>query len=527
MRNLILFVGLFLSVSCVNRHSIHQDYLREAEAYMERHPDSALLFLQQFSVDDCRDREQKAYYNLLLTQALDKTYRSITDAPITSALAFYRHSEDSLKKAKAFFYQGRQYSEAKEYDAAVRCYLCALTAMKQLDEPKYKALCYSHLGNANFRQGLYAKGLRYYKDAVRTFEEIKDSTNYAISLLDAGYSFLLLAKLDSAEHYTLQGLRMAELIDSKEEKQTAVRNLGIIYSERKEYQKALGLLLSVKDNIEKDDYSYFYSLSNVYVQQEQYDSAIYYAEYIIKNDSDLYGQASAYLSLYEVAKKREDWKKALAYREKYDLYADSIHEHTQTVKLEEIQVKYNNQELAHEKELLAINKQRNEWRLVGAILLVVLLLLYLLSVYKRERVKKERRILLLQQQIQENENVLTTLQHDYIKRNKEIEDLSFRYAQNNESLSAENEVMRRHLLELQQKNKEENLKLADKNKILLDELKKYKDIKTESGRHYETVTFIIQLLDNPDTAHALTPKELDAIEYFVIRLFGPMFQSRV
>jgi hypothetical protein len=71
---------------------------------------------------------------------------------------------------------------------------------------------------------------------------------------------------------------------------------------------------------------------------------------------------------------------------------------------------------------------------VGAILLVVLLLLYLLSVYKRERVKKERRILLLQQQIQENENVLTTLQHDYIKRNKEIEDLSFRYAQNNESL---------------------------------------------------------------------------------------------
>lgn len=159
------------------------------------------------------------------------------------------------------------------------------------------------------------------------------------------------------------------------------------------------------------------------------------------------------------------------------------------MKLEEIQVKYNNQELAHEKELLAINKQRNEWRLVGAILLVVLLLLYLLSVYKRERVKKERRILLLQQQIQENENVLTTLQHDYIKRNKEIEDLSFRYAQNNESLSVENEVMRRHLLELQQKNKEENLKLADKNKILLDELKKYKDIKTESGRHYETVTF--------------------------------------
>lgn len=527
MRNLILFIGLFLSVSCVDRHSIHQDYLREAEAYMERHPDSALFFLQQFSVDDCRDREQKAYYNLLLTQALDKTYRSITDAPITSALAFYQHSEDSLKKAKAFFYQGRQYSEAEEYEAAVRCYLCALTAMKPLEEPKYKALCYSHLGHANFRQGLYVKSLRCYKDAVSTFERIKDSTNYTISLLDAGYSFLLLEKLDSAEHYTLQGLRMAELIDSKEEKQTAVRYLGIIYSEQKEYQKALKLLLSIKDKIEKDDYSYYTSLSSIYGIQKQYDSAEYYASYIIKNDSDLYGQASGYLSLYEVAKKRKDWKKALAYKEKYDLYADSIYEQAQTVKLEEIQMKYDNQELAHEKELLAISKQRNEWRLGGIILLVILLLLYILSVYMREKVKKEQRILLLQQQIQENENTLITLQHDYIKRNKDIEELSFRYAQSSESLSAENEAVRRHLLELQQKNKEDNIKLADKNKTLLAELKKYKDIKIESGKHYETVTFIIQLLDNPDAVRALTPEELDAMEYFVIRLFGPMFQNRV
>ena len=88
----------------------------------------------------------------------------------------------------------------------------------------------------------------------------------------------MLAKLDSAEHYTLQGLRMAELIDSKEEKQTAVRKFGHYLFGAERISKSLGLLLSIKDNIEKDDYSYFYSLSNVYVQQEQYDSAIYYAD---------------------------------------------------------------------------------------------------------------------------------------------------------------------------------------------------------------------------------------------------------
>lgn len=424
MRNLILFIGVLLSFGGIDRHSVRHTCLRKAETHMERHPDSALLCLRQFSADDCRDKEQKARYNLLLAQASGKTSHSITDAPIALALAYDQDGADSLRKAKTFFYQGRQYSGAEKYEAAVRY-------------------------------------------------------------------------------------------------------LSMVYSEQKEYQKALDLLLSIKDEVRKDDYSFYTSLSGVYMRQEQYDSAEYYARYVIKNDSSLYGRASGYLSLYEVAKKRKDWEKALAYKEKYDCYADSIYEQKQTVKLEEIQMTYDNRELAHAKELLAINKQRNEWKLGGVIWLVILLLLYALFVCKREKMKKERRILSLQQQIRENEDTLLALRHNYAKRSKEIEELSFHYVQSNENLSAENEVVRRHLLELQLKNKEENIKLADKNKALLAELNKYKAIKTESGRHYETVIFIIQLLDNPDMARALTPKELDAIEYFVIRLFSPMFQSRV
>ena len=65
---------------------------------------------------------------------------------------------------------------------------------------------------------------------------IRDS-NYAISLLDAGYSFLLLAKLDSAEHYTLQGLRMAELIDSKEEKPVSYTHLRAHETKAKNIKK--------------------------------------------------------------------------------------------------------------------------------------------------------------------------------------------------------------------------------------------------------------------------------------------------
>lgn len=116
MRFFIWIVFTFSLTSCNHQHPMRQQYLERAEAYMEQQPDSALSLLQQLSADDCRGDAQKAYYNLLLTQALDKTCHSITDAPVASALDYYQHSEDSLRKAKAFFYQGRQYSEAKEYE---------------------------------------------------------------------------------------------------------------------------------------------------------------------------------------------------------------------------------------------------------------------------------------------------------------------------------------------------------------------------------------------------------------------------
>lgn len=526
MKYLLLLIFPFVFAGCHLSNPL-QERLERAETYMEDHPDSALSLLQQISADDCRGKKQKAYYNLLLTQALDKTYSPIADAPIASALAFYKDSNDSLRKAKAFFYQGRQYQENKEYEAATRCFLRALTAGKPLKIPKYEALCYSYLGHVNSVQGLYENSLEQYKRAADTFEEMGDSLNYAITLLDVGYGFLFLTKLDSAVYYTKRGLHIAELLNDEEEKQAALRNLGILYSQKKEYQKALDIFLAIKDEMVEEDYSFYASLIDIYIHLKEYDVAECYAESIIRNDSDLYGKATGYLSLYKVAKERKDWKKALSWREQYDLYADSIYEQVKTVKLEEIQMKYDNQELAHEKELLAISKQHNEWILESIILLVVVLLLFGIYIYRKEKDSKEQHILLLQHQIQENENSLLILQRDYIQRNKEIEELSLQYERDSKTLSVENEQVRQQLLELQQQNKEENVKLADKNMALLHELKKYKDIKTESGRYYETITFIINLLDNPDAVRVLTSEELDAIESFVVRLFGPLFQSRV
>lgn len=526
MKSLIWLMLICLLLSCGSSPVMRQ-VLEHAESCMEEYPDSALSLLQQQKVEDCNNEEQKAHYNLLLTQALDKATCSIDDAPIASALAFYAHSNDSLKKAKAFYYQGRQYEDRKEYEASAQCLLRALTALKPLDVPKYEALCYAHLGHVNSEQALYQKSLVYFKKAASLFDEAKDSMNYMITLLDVGYNFLFLAQCDSAEFYTHKGAHWAKLIGDNEELQVAVRNLGIIYSRQKEYRKALETLLSVKHKIENDDYSYYSSLVDVYIRLKQYDTAEYYIENIVKLDNDIYGQATAYLYLYTIAKERQNWEQALTYREQYDLLADSIKQQLQSEKLEDIQEKYDNQALVHDKESLAMRKQHSEWVLGSTILIVVFLLLFVISLYKKEKNRKEQHILHLQHQIQTNENTLMKLQHSYIQRNKEIEKLSLQYETDNKTLSAESERNKQRLLELQRQDKEENLKLADENLALLNRLRKYQEIKAESGRYYETIIFVIGLLNNPDSAKALMADELDAIESLVIRLFGPMFQSRV
>ena len=81
---------------------------QKVERLMPQHPDSALMLLEQIENKENLSRKDKAHYYLLLTEAEDKTRaKHASDSLITIATDYYENTDDSKRKAKAWYYRGR------------------------------------------------------------------------------------------------------------------------------------------------------------------------------------------------------------------------------------------------------------------------------------------------------------------------------------------------------------------------------------------------------------------------------------
>ena len=82
---------------------------------MQSRPDSSLYLLEQFSDLQKIKNADKAFYNLLLTQAKYKNYVLQNDSSIQIAIDYYKNNRDKEKLAKSYFYLGCVYLEQKSY----------------------------------------------------------------------------------------------------------------------------------------------------------------------------------------------------------------------------------------------------------------------------------------------------------------------------------------------------------------------------------------------------------------------------
>lgn len=484
--------------------------LEKADLCMEEYPDSALALLESISFETCIGESQTAYYSLLLTQALDKNGESLKNAPIASTVTYYGQSDDSLRKAKAFFYQGRQYEEKEEYEQAVRNFIKALTAVRSTNNKKYEALICSHLGKVNGNKNLFHQSLSYYNRAMRLYKEVNDSNNYVVAMLDLGYTYFYLEDIDSAVYYTQEALAWSEMLHDGDLRNASLSNLSTMYCSRKEYEKALQSISQLEGE-EKDSQSTYSILSAIYLHLKQYDLAENYLQRCLE-DKSVYGQASGYAILSDLEKERGNWKQAFLYKEKYEEYADSVFFQDNGAKLAEIQEVYQNQVLAHEKELLRIRNQRNEWILTGIVLIIVIVSFIIFGRYKKMKYRKERYIATLKQRVQENEEKMLQIQNAYVQHLKEVKDLSEQHLNDKKLWMDEKEQILQKWQQLKAEYEKSRCEPAtfQKMKITTEELN-------------ETMNLIINFLDMPSTVRALTREELSGIERLVAKLFASSY----
>lgn len=121
MKKFIFFILVLVSsfTACNTDKTAKELNLIDTLLYKEM-PDSALSLLDRIKHEELKTDEDVAYYCLLKTQALYRSYKPIlSDSLIDVSIKFYETYSDNDKLARAYYYKGELMCKRKEIDKGI------------------------------------------------------------------------------------------------------------------------------------------------------------------------------------------------------------------------------------------------------------------------------------------------------------------------------------------------------------------------------------------------------------------------
>ena len=148
MKRCLLIIILALCCVACDNHSTHWDTITDVESYIEEHPDSALVVLEEIDVSELSGDEERAKHALLLSMAMDKNYIDRTDFEVLQpAIDYYEDNGSATDKLRTYYYQGRIHHNRGDEAAAMESYVKAINIGENSDDILTKARLFVAQGN--------------------------------------------------------------------------------------------------------------------------------------------------------------------------------------------------------------------------------------------------------------------------------------------------------------------------------------------------------------------------------------------
>lgn len=386
-RYLLLFFSLLVSVgsilmsvslsSCSS--SVKSPLLLSADSLMEIYPDSALSILESISSPQKLPRADRALYALLLTQARHKNYIALgDDSLIKTAVEYYGDKKKSVRAAKAHYYWGATYGEKGYTSFAVDEYLTAIRLMPVRDE--FLAMIYDNLADCYEKDELDNVAMEAYRAA---YQILKGESGQIYPMRGIARMFLLQNRKDSALFYYQQALDCA-LADKDSSLIGALyHDFAMVYNEKKDYILANQYVSKAIMIQEEGAVNACLSKAQIMLNLNQLDSASYFYN---KNMSqlDIYGKAVCYDGMYQIAKKKGEWKVATENMDIYKVLYDSIQIMTDNEELNRLMDKH---QLEEHKRLLSEHAKTLVFTLVAVFFFLMIICVFCFMWNDRKRKK--------------------------------------------------------------------------------------------------------------------------------------------
>ena len=409
---LLVSVGsIFMSVSLssCSSPSVKNQLLLCADSLMETYPDSALSILESITYPQKMPRADRALYALLLTQARHKNYIALEDdSLIKTAVDYYGDKKKSLRAAKAHYYWGAIYSEKGYASFAVEEYLTAIRLMPVRNE--FLAMIYDNLAECYEEDRLYNVAIENYRAAYQILKG-KDEQTYPMRGI--ARVFLLQNEKDSALYYYQQALDCALADQDSSLIGALYHDLAMVYSEKKDYIQAdkfvsKAILLQGQDAINT-----CLSKAQIMLNLNKLDSASYCFS---KNmdELDIYGKAVCYDGMYQIAKRKGEWKTATENMDAYKILYDSMQIMTDNEELNRLMDKH---QLEEHKRLLSEHTRTLIFSLITAFSSLMIICVFCFMWNDRKR--KKHYIALQHELTQKRVDTMLLKEEELSESNKE------------------------------------------------------------------------------------------------------------
>ena len=409
---LLVSVGsIFMSVSLssCSSPSVKNQLLLCADSLMETYPDSALSILESITYPQKMPRADRALYALLLTQARHKNYIALEDdSLIKTAVDYYGDKKKSLSAAKAHYYWGAIYSEKGYASFAVEEYLTAIRLMPVRNE--FLAMIYDNLAECYEEDCLYNVAIENYRAAYQILKG-KDEQTYPMRGI--ARVFLLQNEKDSALYYYQQALDCALADQDSSLIGALYHDLAMVYSEKKDYIQAdkfvsKAILLQGQDAINT-----CLSKAQIMLNLNKLDSASYFFS---KNmdELDIYGKAVCYDGMYQIAKRKGEWKTATENMDAYKILYDSMQIMTDNEELNRLMDKH---QLEEHKRLLSEHTRTLIFSLITAFSSLMIICVFCFMWNDRKR--KKHYIALQHELTQKRVDTMLLKEEELSESNKE------------------------------------------------------------------------------------------------------------
>lgn len=327
---------------------------------------------------DSFNKEERAYYSLLLTQVHYKCFvDDTTDSVINIAVDYYKNSSDHEKRTRSLIYQGAVYEVMGDLEKAVESYK---KADETADESDLENKAYANLRLGVLYQsqivGANTIALDKLKEALSEYKKVGDKHYEIVCFTSIGGLYRNIEeKQDSAVLFLKEAIELAK---NQNDQYHIFANLFLLseyyYVRKHDYQtaKKYGLQAVSVDQTIIDHPRAHYRLASSYLFLGQADSALYY----LKN-APVATVAMDSIVYFELMSELEHlhWKddgKSRYYIQLAHSIADSLTMNGLNHRLRGVEKKYDLQ-------LAELNKVKYQSRWRGALLVVALLALLALA----------------------------------------------------------------------------------------------------------------------------------------------------